>query len=88
MIYFERQILFIKNFEFIEKNLRNRKNLIKEKPDILISFLETTNITVLISSLFLSHIKLRIISDRNNQILQKIICNFLLKKIFINQQNF
>ncbi len=66
-----------------------RKNLIKEKPDILISFLETTNITVLISSLFLSHIKLRIISDRNNpNFTENNLLIFLLKKIFYKSADF
>ncbi len=51
---------FIKRLYVIYSNLK------KQKPDVLLSFLETTNITVIIASLFVKNIKLKIISDRNN----------------------
>ena len=58
--FFSKLINLIKRIYIITLQLK------KQKPDILISFLETTNITLIISSLFISSIKVRIVSDRNN----------------------
>ena len=69
--------IFTKVSNFIKRVYILRNNLIREKPEILISFLETTNITVLISSLFIKNIRIRIISDRNNP-------NFSENKFLIN----
>lgn len=55
-----------KFFNFFKRVLLIRKHLKKNKTELFISFIDTTNITVLISSLFLKSIKKRIISDRNN----------------------
>lgn len=53
-------INFIKRLYVINSELR------KGKPDVVISFLETTNITTLISSFWVSSVKKRVISDRND----------------------
>ena len=68
---------FLKRIYLINLNLRTHK------PDVLISFLETMNITVLISSLFIRSIKIKIISDRNNpEKSERPILNLILKTIF------
>ncbi len=70
-------INFIKRLYFINLQLR------RDKPEILISFLETTNITVLIASFFVGSIKKRIISDRNDpRRSDRPFLIFLLKFIF------
>ncbi len=57
---------FLKFLNVIKRIYIIRLKLKKQKPDVLISFLETTNITLIISSFFLSSIKLKIVSDRND----------------------
>jgi GalNAc-alpha-(1->4)-GalNAc-alpha-(1->3)-diNAcBac-PP-undecaprenol alpha-1,4-N-acetyl-D-galactosaminyltransferase len=58
--------IFFKILNFIKRLYALNQKLKKIKPDVVISFLETMNITVLISTLFIKNIKIRIISDRNN----------------------
>ena len=58
--FFSKFINLIKRIYIISLHLK------KQKPDVLVSFLETTNITLIISSLFISSIKVRVVSDRNN----------------------
>lgn len=58
--FFFKIVNFVKRIYLINKYFRN------SKPETIISFLETMNITVLISSLFIKKIKIKIISDRNN----------------------
>lgn len=85
----ETNFFFFKILNLFKRIYVIRKNLIKEKPDIIISFLETTNITVLASSLFLNGIKLRIISDRNNpRYTENKLLIFLLKIIFYRLADF
>ncbi len=85
----ETNSFFFKIFNFFKRIYLIRKHLIKEKPAILISFLETTNITVLISALFLSEVKIKIISDRNNpNFTEKKLLILILKKIFYRSANF
>ncbi len=68
---------------FFQRIIIIRKQLIKENAEILISFLETMNITVLIASLGLKNIRLKIISDRNNpKKSDKFFLIFFLKYIF------
>ena len=75
--------IFTKIFNFLKRLKSIRYNLSKEKPEVLISFLETTNITVIIASLFLKSIKVKIISDRNNpKKSEKPLLNLILKVIF------
>ncbi len=57
---------FLKLINLIKRIYIIALQLNKHKPDVLISFLETTNITLIISSLFISSVKVRIVSDRNN----------------------
>ncbi len=57
---------FAKIWNFFKRVYLIRFQLQKEKPEVLISFLETTNLTVIIASLFLKGIRVKIISDRNN----------------------
>ena len=74
---------FVKRVYLINLSLR------KYKPEILISFLETMNITVLISSLFIKNIKIKIISDRNNpEKSERPILNLVLKIIFYRFCNY
>jgi len=88
--------LLVKNENFIFRfiNFFKRlfiiyRNLKKEKPEVLISFLETTNITVLIASMFINEIKLKIVSDRNNpKYSEKKKILYLLKSIFYRFSNF
>ena len=85
----ESSFFFIKILNFLKRIYIIRKNFKKEKPEVIISFLETTNITVLISSLFLKDIKLKIISDRNNpNFTENKILIFFLKKLFYQSANF
>ena len=58
--------MFFSVVNFFKRIIVIRKNLSNEKIETYISFLETMNLTVLISSLYLRNIKLKIISDRNN----------------------
>ena len=60
------QNFFLKFFKFIKRFFVINSELRKGKPDVVISFLETTNITTLISSFWVSSLKKRIISDRND----------------------
>lgn len=57
---------FFKVFNFIRRILILTKYFKKNKPEVVISFLETMNITILISLIFVKDIKVKIISDRNN----------------------
>ena len=58
--------IFFKIINFIKRIIVIVQFLKKNKPDTIISFLETMNITILISSIFVKGIKIKIISDRNN----------------------
>ncbi len=62
----ESKNIFLSIINFFKRIFVIRKSLSNEKIETYISFLETMNLTVLISSLFLKNIKLKIISDRNN----------------------
>ena len=76
---------FYKIYNFIKRVILIRKHLKDNETEVFISFIDTTNITSLISSLSIKSIKKRIISDRNNPI--KVNNNFfikLLKFIFYN----
>lgn len=75
--------LFSKIWNFFKRVYFIRAQLKRDKPDVLVSFLETTNLTVLIASLFLNGIKIKVISDRNNPLFTKnnLFLN-LLKIIF------
>ena len=57
---------FFKIINFIKRVNNLSRKLKKINPEVIISFLETMNITVLISTLFMKDIKIKIISDRNN----------------------
>lgn len=58
--------IFFKIFNFIKRIIAIVQFLKKNKTDAIISFLETMNVTILISSIFVKGIKIKIISDRNN----------------------
>ncbi len=75
--------MFSSILNFFKRVLIIRKNLSNKKIETYISFLETMNLTVLISSLCLKSIKLKIISDRNNpKKSEKLILNSILKFLF------
>ena len=79
---------FEKIWNFFKRVYLIRFQLQKKKPDVLISFLETTNLTILIASLFLSGIKVKIISDRNNPLFtDNNLFLYLLKIIFYKFAN-
>lgn len=83
------QNFLFKIYNFLKRIYLINLNLRKYKPDVLISFLETMNITVLISSLFIRSIKIKIISDRNNpEESERPILNLILKKIFYRFCNY
>jgi GalNAc-alpha-(1->4)-GalNAc-alpha-(1->3)-diNAcBac-PP-undecaprenol alpha-1,4-N-acetyl-D-galactosaminyltransferase len=80
---------FAKIFNFLKRLNSIRQKLSKERPDVLISFLETTNITVIMASLFLKGIKIKIISDRNNpKKSERPLLNLILKIIFYRFCNY
>ena len=83
------QNFLFKVYNFLKRIYLINLNLRIHKPDILISFLETMNITVLISSLFVRSIKIKIISDRNNpEKSERPIVNLILKVIFYRFCNY
>lgn len=80
---------FFKIFNFIKRVNTLNKKLKKINPDVVISFLETMNITVLISTLLMKNIKIKIISDRNNpDKSERPYLLFILKLIFYRFSSF
>ncbi len=81
--------IFLSVINFFKRVFVIRKKLSNEKIDAYISFLETMNLTVLISSLWLKNIKLKIISDRNNpKKSEKLFLIFILKFLFYRTCDF
>lgn len=80
---------FFKIINFIKRVYVLNRKIKKINPEIIISFLETMNLTVLISTLFLKNIKIKIISDRNNpDKSERRILLLFLKVIFYQFSNF
>ena len=80
---------FFKIINFIKRIYILNKTIKKINPEVIISFLETMNLTVLISTLFLKDIKTKIISDRNNpDKSDRPLLLLFLKSIFYQFSNF
>jgi glycosyltransferase involved in cell wall biosynthesis len=80
---------FFKFINFIKRIYVINRYLKKKKPEVIISFLETMNITILLSSFFIKGINVKIISDRNNPLKsEKPLLILILKIIFYRFSNY